>query len=101
MGGQRGRIRVWRLTSEAYNQHCIRRHWKGFKEFMFWGCFTYDKKGPCHVWKPETDKEKKDSIKWLEAKNQELEPIKRMKWELENGMRRLRITRQIPGKKPV
>ena len=25
---------------------------------MFWGCFSYDKKGPCHCWTPETNKEK-------------------------------------------
>ena len=49
MGGQRGRRRVWRLQSEAYLKHCIRRRWKGFKQFMFWGCFSYDKKGPCHI----------------------------------------------------
>ena len=24
-----------------------------------WGCFTYDKKGPCHIWLPETAAEKK------------------------------------------
>jgi len=48
-GGQRGRIRVWRKESEAYNHHCIRRRWKGFKQFMFWGCFSYDKRGPCHI----------------------------------------------------
>lgn len=101
MGGQRGRIRVWRLQSEAYNQHCIRRRWKGFKQFMFWGCFSYDKKGPCHIWEDETEKEKKESIEWIIQKNKELEPIARTKWELENGIHRLRITRQLPGKKPT
>ena len=75
MGGQRGRIRVWRTTEEAYNYHCIRRRWKGFKEFMFWGCFSYDKKGPCHVWEDETPKEKREAERWLEAQNKILEPI--------------------------
>lgn len=27
-------------------------------EFMFWGCFTYDKKGQYHIWKTETAAEK-------------------------------------------
>ena len=27
---------------------------------MFWGCFSYDKKGSCHIWKTETKKEKKE-----------------------------------------
>ena len=25
---------------------------------MFWGCFTYDYKGPCHVYYPKTAKQK-------------------------------------------
>ena len=49
MGGQRGRRRIWRLQSEAYLNHCIRRRWKGFKQFMFWGYFLYDLKGPCYI----------------------------------------------------
>jgi hypothetical protein len=68
---------------------------------MFWGCFSYDKKGPCHIWEEETEKQKKEAIIWLQAKNAELEPICRTKWELESGMRRMRITRQMPGKKPI
>ena len=101
MGGQRGHVRVWRTTSEVYNKHCIRRRWKGFKEFMFWGCFSYDKKGPCHVWEDETPKEKKAAEAWLEEKNAILEPICKGEWELENSMRRLRIKRNMPGKKPI
>lgn len=101
MGGQRGRIRVWRMTSEAYDKHCIRRRWKGFKEFMFWGCFSYDRKGPCHIWEDETPKEKREAEKWLEEKNAALEPICKEEWEIENSMRRLRITRNIPGRKPT
>jgi hypothetical protein len=101
MGGQRGRIRVWRMTSEAYQTHCIRRRWKGFKEFMFWGCFSYDKKGPCHIWTEETPKEKKEAERWLAEMNEKLEPICRIEWELETEIRRLRIDRRMPGKKPT
>jgi len=67
MGGQRGRIRIWRLASEAYEKHCIKRRWKGFKEFMFWGCFSFDKKGPCYIWEDETLKERKEADAWIEA----------------------------------
>jgi Transposase len=49
LSGQRGKRRVWRLLHEAYHPYYTRTRWKGFKEFMFWGAFTYDKKGPCHV----------------------------------------------------
>jgi hypothetical protein len=34
-GGIRGKRRVWRLPSKAYDKHGIRRRWKGFSEFMF------------------------------------------------------------------
>jgi len=99
-GGQRGRIRVWRKESEAYNHHCIRRRWKGFKQFMFWGCFSYDKRGPCHIWEDETDKEKEEAKEWLKKKNAELELICKEEWELTTPMRRLRITRNFRGTKP-
>lgn len=29
---------------------------------MFWGCFLYDKKAPCYIWKLEMQKEK-DAVK--------------------------------------
>jgi transposase len=98
--GQRGRVRVWRTVDEAYIYHCIRRRWKGFKQFMFWGCFSYDKKGPCHIWEEKTAKEKEEAIKWLEAKNKELEPLRREAWELETALRRLNIQRNPGGRKP-
>lgn len=44
--GQQRRISVWRTAGEAYQYHCIRRRWKGFKQFMFWARFSYDEKGP-------------------------------------------------------
>jgi hypothetical protein len=49
LGGVRGKRRVWRTPDEVYHHHVIKRRWKGYKEFMFWGAFTYDKKGPCHI----------------------------------------------------
>jgi hypothetical protein len=49
---------------EKYNTHCIRRRWKGLKESIFWGYFSYYEKGP--YWKDEIAKEKKDAAKDLE-----------------------------------
>jgi len=63
MGGQRGRIRVWRTSLEAYNHYCIWQQWKGFKQFMFWACFSYEEKGPCHVWEDKIEKEKEKAKK--------------------------------------
>jgi transposase len=98
---RRGGYRVWRSKDEAFLRSCIRERWKGASEFMFWGCFSYDKKGPCHCWCPETALEKRQSEQEIEALNQELEPILREQWELETGVRRMNLRRQPAGKKPV
>jgi hypothetical protein len=66
---------------------------------MFWGCFTYDKKGPCHCWAPETAAEKREAEKAIEQLNAILEPELRQEWELTNRIRRLNL-RQTPGRQP-
>ncbi|KAJ5723611.1 hypothetical protein N7488_001646 [Penicillium malachiteum] len=96
---RRGGYRVWRNPLERFVRSYIRERWKGASEFMFWGCFLYNFKGPCHCWKLETAREKKESIEMIEAWNSELEPIMREKWELETGMRRVGLRNQ-PGKAP-
>jgi transposase len=96
---RRGGYRVWRTAEEQFVRSCIRERWKGYSEFMFWGCFSYDLKGPCHSWLPETKQEKERSIKEIEKWNQELEPSMRTQWELANGIGRLSL-RNLPGKKP-
>ena len=58
---------------------------------MFWGCFSYDKKGPCHCWLPETTQEKRDAEKEIERLNDEIEPALRTAWEIETGVRRLNL----------
>jgi hypothetical protein len=70
------------------------------QEFMWWSCFTYDKKGPYHIWKNETPEEKAACKKDLERNARRYDEDK-ANWELENGMRRLRATLSMPGKKPV
>ena len=49
---------------------------------MFWGCFSYDKKGPMHIWSTETAQEKTRANAVLEALNALREPNLRMEWEL-------------------
>jgi hypothetical protein len=46
---RRSGYRVWRTSEEKFVKSCIRERWKGFAKFQFWGCFTYDSKGPCHI----------------------------------------------------
>jgi hypothetical protein len=96
---RRGGYRVWRTSEERYVKSVIRERWKGFAEFQFWGCYTYDSKGPCHIWHPETAQEKKAAAQDLEEMNEKLEPILKERWELENGMRRLHL-RNLPGRAP-
>ncbi|KAM5345573.1 hypothetical protein ACJ41O_005222 [Fusarium nematophilum] len=97
---RRGSYRVWRRAEERFLRSCIRERWKGASEFMFWGCFSYDKKGPCYCWGPETAHEKKEAKEKIDALNEELEPLCRQEWELNTGIRRLNL-RQLPGKKPT
>jgi len=89
---------VWR-TEEAYYNHCIRRRWKHFKEFIFWGCFSYDLKGPYYIWEEETLVEKKEVKEWIDKVNVELEAQCKLKWELSIQMRRIKITWNMSGKK--
>ncbi|EKJ68815.1 hypothetical protein FPSE_11007 [Fusarium pseudograminearum CS3096] len=96
---RRGSYRVWRRPDERFLRSCIRERWKGSMEFMFWAAFSYDKKGPCHCWSPETKKEKADSIVIIDALNKQLEPEKKSAWELETAMRRVGL-RNKPGQKP-
>lgn len=96
---RRGGYRIWRKADEAFVRSCIRERWKGYSEFMFWGCFTYNKKGPCHCQTPETKKEKEDSITRIEELNKELEPLMKEQWELNTSMHRLGL-RNKPGPQP-
>jgi hypothetical protein len=40
---------------------------------MFWACFLYDEKRPCHIWEDETTKEKKEAKEWIDKMNKILE----------------------------
>ncbi|RYC54361.1 hypothetical protein CHU98_g11851 [Xylaria longipes] len=99
LGHRRGGYKVWRTPEERYLKSTTRERWKGYSEFMFWGCFSYDRKGPCHVWKPETAAARKTADKELEDMNEELEPIMKAEWELNTPMQKLGL-RNKPGPKP-
>jgi len=44
---------------------------------MFWGCFSYDQKGPCYIWEEETAKEKKEAKEYMDRENEKNESTKR------------------------
>jgi hypothetical protein len=101
MGGVRGRRRVWRKADEAHHNHVIARRWKGFSEFMWWSCFSYDKKGPFHIWEDETDEEKKACKQDLADRNAAKYEDDKLEWELGVGGIGRMGTRNKPGRKPV
>ena len=74
LNSRRGRVRVWRQPHEVFVKFNVRRRFVGAMKFMFWGCFSYDKKGPYHIWRTETAKEKKTCAEDLAAINKALEP---------------------------
>ena len=101
LGHRRGAVRVQRTVMESIEpvQSTSRNRWKGASEMMFQGAYSYDYKGPCHIWKKETTKEKKQADIEIEKMNNELEAIVKEQWELTTGMRRLEL-RNLPGKQP-
>ena len=96
-GQRRGGERVWRTTQEVAEKTCIRNRWKGYSEFMFWGAFTYDYKGPCHVWKTETAAEKRSALIDLQKRNDEMEAAAKEEWELTTALQRVKLR---PGRTP-
>jgi hypothetical protein len=100
LGQRRGTIRLWRASGEAYKSTCIRNRWKVFSEFMFWACFTWDSKGPSHIWTTETAQEKKQAEIELTKLNALLEPKLKLEWELTMGVNRINLRRRPAGRKP-
>ena len=96
---RRGGYKLWRLAQENTKKSSIRPRFKKATEFMFWGAFSYDRKSPCLIWRPETAAEKKASKIELQKINEAIEPELREAWELTTGIRRMGL-RNKPGKKP-
>ena len=65
---------------------------------MWWSCFSYDKKGPFHIWQPETAAEKNFAKTEMEKMNRALESKAKEDWEMATAMRRMNLTR--PEKPP-
>ncbi|CBF87508.1 hypothetical protein AN9381.2 [Aspergillus nidulans FGSC A4] len=91
LGHRRGAIRVWRTVKDSHTRNCVRRRWKACSDFMVWGCFSYNKKGPLHIYKPETAAMRKQADIEIEAMNRELEPLCREEWELATGLSRVHL----------
>jgi Transposase len=101
LGQRRGAIRLWRSSEEAYDKTVIRRRWKGFTEFMFWGSFCWDSKGPCHIYRQETAKDKKKADEEIQALNSEREQKCKDEWFMSSGIKRLALNGNLRGRKPT
>jgi hypothetical protein len=40
------------------DEDVIEKRYNNYSEAMFWGCFSYNSKGPCHVYYKETPEQK-------------------------------------------
>jgi transposase len=99
-GSVRGKRRIWRLPSEVYHHHVCTQRWKGYMTFMWWSAFSYDKKGPYYIWPVSTPAETKEMKDDLAARNAARYESDKLDWEMANGIRRLRVDRNMPGTKP-
>lgn len=99
LGSRRGRVRVWRRKSEQHHWTVVGKRWKKAMEFMFWGCFSYDKKGPCYIWPKETKAEKDAAEAYIDQWNTDNKPRLQREWEITTGLRRMGL-RNLGGPKP-
>jgi hypothetical protein len=71
--GKRGQQNISRIVGdeERYHPDCIKRRYNNYSEAMFWGCFTYDCKGPCYVSLKETEEQREEYEERIETLNEE------------------------------
>jgi len=50
---------------------CEARRYNNYSEAMFWACFMYDHKGPCHIYYPETEEQKIEYMKTVQMLNEQ------------------------------
>ena len=58
VGEHREKQNLSQIVEERYHPDIIERRYNNYSEAMFWGCFSYDHKGPYHVYYKETDEQK-------------------------------------------
>jgi hypothetical protein len=73
VSAKRGMQNISRIVGdkERYHPDCIERRHNNYSEAMFWGSFTYDYKGPCHVYLKETEEQRAEYMERIEKLNDE------------------------------
>jgi hypothetical protein len=54
----RGLQNLSRTPDKRYHPDVIKRQYNNYSEAMFWDCFSYNYKGPCHIYYKETEEQK-------------------------------------------
>jgi hypothetical protein len=104
VGEHRGRHLISRKVDERYNKDCIEVRYNSYSEAMFWGCFSYDFKGPCHVYLKETAAQTQHYQKIIDDHNALQLPIILMQWRAKEALKLLKwsdFKRKPPGKPAV
>lgn len=71
VAAKRGQQNVSIVDGEEYHPDVIERRYNNYSEAMFWGCFIYDYKGPCHIYYPETPEQKAENEEKIKRLNDE------------------------------
>ena len=86
LGYRRDAVRLWRTREKAYDETVIRRRWKRFSEFMFWGCFSWDSKGPYYIWRAQSVAERKKNNLELAELNEKLKANTKVERKLSSDL---------------
>ena len=73
LGQQRGRRRIWRKPSQLWDEDIVKPRFKKSVTVMGWGAFTWDEKGPFHIYSPETAAQKRNATAAIARLNAERE----------------------------
>ena len=71
VGEQRGKKRAWFLEDEYFHKDVKKPKIRNSCGLQFYGQFTYDKKGPYHIYRKETDKDKQAAKDALNRENED------------------------------
>jgi hypothetical protein len=69
VSAKRGQQNISRTVNERYDKECIETWFNNYSEAMFWGCFTYDHKGPCYIYYPKTLEQKEEYLRVIQKLN--------------------------------
>jgi hypothetical protein len=101
VGEHRGPHKISRKVDERYDPDCIEVRYNNYSEAMFWGTFSYDFKGPCHVYLKGTAADKKRYNAIIKAHNDLQLPAIRAEWGIKvakDKAKWLALNRLKPGK---